>query len=353
MQIGKWEEALDDAEHLTRAAPDNILAWGAKGYALCRLGDAARALEPLDKACELGKRRFRRAPVYRAAALITLGRPAAAVEDSRAYLDRHKGDALGWFMQGLAEAHGARWEAALDCCKEALNADKGHHATWKLEGAVLQRMGRYHLALRSFEEAMELDGGDAETWLGRGAALSKLGKHEESVAAYGKAIQLGVGDPRLFAACAAGLLRIERWEEAAGLLGRGLRGMGPREPNAVHAACQCMSAMLACARDAAGWRGRLRDLVETYEAAERLDELGVGLAASVAGLEGAGDEKREAWRAFWADESQRFRALTLPNRLVDAAVRYLQSRDVRTLLALTQEERRLVTRLLTETGGEP
>jgi len=56
----------------------------------------------------------------------------------------------------------------------------------------------------------------------------------------------------------------------------------------------------------------------------------------------------QIWRDIWQECGRGYDALTIPLRLLDAAVSYRETRDQRVLLRLPMEERKVLEQILEE-----
>lgn len=54
----------------------------------------------------------------------------------------------------------------------------------------------------------------------------------------------------------------------------------------------------------------------------------------------------QTWRDTWQERGGEYDALTIPLRLLDAAVRYRETHDQRVLLRLPMEERKVLEKIL-------
>ena len=92
----------------------------------------------------------------------------------------------------------------------------------------------------------------------------------------------------------------------------------------------------------------IAEFVPLFTEEKALSALGQGLVASIRTLRNADVTPAIAlsWWETWQDMVGETKELDLPLRLLGAAARYIEQRDVRHLLALAIEERRLVEPLL-------
>jgi tetratricopeptide (TPR) repeat protein len=218
---------------------------------------------------------------------------------------------------------------------------------------ALGSLGRYEEALASFDKAIELDPNDAWAWSLRGMALVSLGRYEEALASFDKAIDRGIQFSHFFFKRAEVILGLNRWEDGCMALEEALdRFAQADEPYAGDTAAIVRN-LFHSTHDAATWRMRIAMLIELYDKYQVLSALGQGLVLSIATFTSPliSDAAARLWRDVWQELARDRQEFTLPLRLLDAAVRYRETRDLRVLLELPVEERSLLEPLLEI--GEP
>lgn len=92
----------------------------------------------------------------------------------------------------------------------------------------------------------------------------------------------------------------------------------------------------------------IAEFVRAFAEQNALPALGQGLVASIRTLRNADVTPSIAlsWWETWGELVRERKELELPLRLLGAAARYMDQRDIRHLLALPIEERRIVEPLL-------
>ena len=97
------------------------------------------------------------------------------------------------------------------------------------------------------------------------------------------------------------------------------------------------------------WRSRLTTLVNIYEKYNVLSALGQGLVENIPEimLEMISDKAARIWLEVWQEQTSKFPQFQIPLRLLNAAVRYRETKgDRRALLELAIEERKLLQSIL-------
>jgi predicted O-linked N-acetylglucosamine transferase (SPINDLY family) len=114
-------------------------------------------------------------------------------------LTRSDGDAIppGPVPDLLAKAAGlfelARFDAAIEACREILRLDDGFHPAWYGLGCAWERKGDDAIALACFRKALTLSPQHAETHHNLGKVLHKLGFCDEAIERFQAALALGGG----------------------------------------------------------------------------------------------------------------------------------------------------------------
>ncbi len=283
---------------------------------------------------------------------------AVCLEDYSAYLE--KGDVLGALQVAeemvAIQAHTREYSPtrlgvhgeALVSFDEIIELDPSNVRAWLSRGEAALNLRSWSEALESFDKSIELDAENAEVWGRRGSALANLGRHQEALESYDKAIEFGDQSSRVFFNRAEALLALNRWNEGCAALDDALRRFAHRdEPNTGDTEA-ILRNLFTGTRDAATWRTRIASLIELYDKHEVVSALGQGLVRSIPALTSpmVSDAAAQMWLELWRELSGDRKELQIPLRLLDVAVRYIETPDIRILLELSVEERKLVEPLL-------
>ena len=343
VEAGDFAHALEVAEELV-AIRGHAQDWLNQGDCLSNLGRHDEALASCDKAIELDPND---APAWRGrgAALGNLGRydEALAAFDKAIELDPN--NVLIWGARGLFLDNLGRYEDALASYDKAIELEPNNAAIWGVRGLALGRLvGRSYEALASFDKAIELEPNNAAIWGVRGLALGNLGRYEEALASCDKAIKLGEQSSLVFFNRADALLALNRWEEGCTALDDALKRFAHAEEPNIGDTEAILRNLFTGTRDAAMWRTRITALIELYDKHEVVSALGKGLVRSISALTSpmVSDAAAHMWLDVWRECAGNRAEFQLPLRLLDVAVRYVKTPDVRILLELSVEERKLL-----------
>ena len=96
-------------------------------------------------------------------------------------------------------------------------------------------------------------------------------------------------------------------------------------------------------------------LIALYDKHEVVSELGLGLVRSIPALTSpmVSDTAAQMWSDVWRECAGNRAEFELPLRLLDVAVRYVKTHDVRILLELSVEERKLLEEVGVKEPSKP
>ncbi|HMR04011.1 MAG TPA: tetratricopeptide repeat protein, partial [Candidatus Competibacter phosphatis] len=219
---------------------------------------------------------------------------------------------------------------------------------WFSFGIANAELGRYEAALTAYDRALKIDpdldkkGTPAD--LHRTVVLSNLGRHTaalellESIPAPASALM----QFRHGLAHADTLMWLDRWEEGRTQLDDVLHRFAPGLWDDVDFAG--ITQLIAGTQNPAIWRRFISVWLELFARHERLTQLGRSLVwgIRVLTLPWISDAVARSWYDTWRELAGGLEEMTLPLRLLKAGVDYKATRDPQVLLALAQEERRLL-----------
>ncbi len=219
--LGRYEEAMVNAESAIELNPNYHKAWNIRGVALWRLGQYEAAISSYDKAIGI-KPNYHQAWNNRGVTLNILSRNEEAIisynKALRIKQDYHealsnRGNALSscgrnedaivscnkalaikpdfyeaWFNLGNAWFNLECNEKAIASYDNALLFKTNSHLVWSNRGAALNKLGRTEEAIISYKKALEINPNSHVAWYNLGNALSNLGHAEEAIASYDKAL---------------------------------------------------------------------------------------------------------------------------------------------------------------------
>jgi tetratricopeptide (TPR) repeat protein len=366
---GRQAEALTAYDRAIELDPENVIAWGNKGWTLNELGQHTDALAACERATDL-----------------------------------QPNEALAWNLKGLPLNDLGRHTEALAAYDRAIGLKPNNAIFWNNKGHVLNNLGQHAEALAAYDRAISLKPNEALAWHNKGWTLNELGRPAEALAAYNRAIELkpdftcawknrgraklGIGlvneaieDLRraitlkgtstgtiegrdhsadafaqgqlalkgvsagAFESLVEALTLAGAWGEAEQVLADRFRLPRSQDnPARSWHLPDVIVAILRASADRIIWAHRVGRLVEIAAEANALADLGDSLVRSLtkkAYAEASG-AALDAWVKVWQEVADRHPDLSLVVRLFGVGVRYLQTKDERVLLDLVQEERAIL-----------
>ena len=314
--IKRYEEALASFDMAIELDDNYQWAWGVRGIVLNSLKRYDEALKSLDRAIEIDD------------------------NDNNQHIWVNRGDVLNSLK---------RYDEALASFDRALELDANYQSAWASRGNVLNNLKRYEEALESFDRAIELDINYHWAWLSRGWALDNLGHYEEALASYDRAIVLDEQYLSVFFARAIAILELNRWDEGITALDDAFQRLDPNNEASPEDAELITRNLFANTHDAAIWKPRITSLIAVYEKHKYLSILGQGIVRNIPALmsEMVSDKAARTWLELWQEPTSNYEQFQIPMRLLNAAVRYKETKgDRRVLLELPIEERNLLEPLV-------
>jgi len=342
-------EALTSYDKAIELDPNDPNTWRTRAYLLDELTLYGEALNSYDRAIQLDAKD----PIprlSRAALLGQLGRQEEALASYDKTAELHPEEELVWIQRAEYLDSIGRFREALASVEKALSIDPGDLEALQDCAIFLYRLGKREESLKTLDRLLEADQDNSSAWSNQAVALSSLGRHEEALASFDRSLELTSGefDFHVISNRAVVLTMLGPWDEGIDTLDEALRRFA--EEGGVDAECEVaiVRNMLIRTQDVATWRKHVTIWIELFEKHGVLSALGQGLARSIStlGISWIGNETARAWRDLWHELGAEHPELNIPLRLLDAAVRYRAKPDVRILLGLPIEERKLLKPLL-------
>ncbi|NJL68439.1 MAG: tetratricopeptide repeat protein, partial [Microcoleus sp. SM1_3_4] len=217
---------------------------------------------------------------------------------------------------------------------------------------VLNNLKRYDEALESYDRAIELDANFQWAWANRGWVLCRLGRYEQALISLEKAIELGKQSSNIFLNRAIAILGLNRWDEGIAALEDAFQRIESDDEADVEDAELILSNQFAKTNDSTISQNRITSLIAVYEKHEYLSILGQGIVRNIPALmsEMVSDKAARTWLELWQELTSNYKEFQIPIRLLNAAVRYKETKgDRRVLLELPIEERTLLEPLVSKT----
>lgn len=175
-----------------------------------------------------------------------------------------------------------------------------------------------------------------------------LGRYEDALTSYDKSIQLGDQSSSAFFSRAEALLALNRWHGGCTALDDALQRFAHADRPYTGDTEAMVRNLFTGTQNPATLRTRITALIVLYDKHEVVSALGQGLVRSISTLTSpmVSDTAAETWLDVWRECAGDRIEFQLPLRFLDVAVRYIKTQDVRILLELSVEERKLLEPLL-------
>jgi tetratricopeptide (TPR) repeat protein len=345
-RLGRIEESLAALDRAAALDPDDARTQGSRGVALGTLGRYEEAFHAFARAIELD-------PANAAlrnslgVTLLQAQRFEDAQEVFEAVVDLDPGDAYFQANLGAALTLHDRTEDALAAFTKAieLEPDMGYFFTSR--GLVLVELDRLEDALADFETGIEVEPSNLDNPNERAKLLLALGRSGEAEAA-ARAVLEQDGSAEYRFTLIEVLLARGSAEEALTHLREAL--VDWKETPLLVAAETGTLCRILWKMDSGSARKRLvESVIAAYTEADAADELARGLVSTISHLaeSAVGVDAADEWSADWAAGDQ-VEELTIPLRMVRAAVAWKRDRDRSHLLDLPAEQREILVDLLRE-----
>ncbi|WP_377478058.1 MAG: tetratricopeptide repeat protein [Microcoleus anatoxicus] len=345
--LKRYDEALESFDQAIELDANYQSAWASRGNLLNNLKRYDEALASFDRVLELDAN-YQSAWVKRGYALYHLKRYDEALESFELALEPDVNDRWGWLLRGNLLHYLKHYEKALEYYDREIELDDTVPLTWATRGDILKDLKRYEEALVSYDRAIKLDDNDRLTWVSRGDVLNNLQRYEEALVSFDRALTLG---PDLYAFNRAiPILGLNRWDEGIAALDDAFQSVESDDESDAHDAKLIINNLFAN-QDAAIWKPRITSLIAVYEKHKYLSILGQGIVRNIPALmsEMVSDKAARTWLELWQEPTSNYEQFQIPMRLLNAAVRYKETKgDRRVLLELPIEERHLLEPLVSE-----
>jgi tetratricopeptide (TPR) repeat protein len=322
--------------------------WLVKGYCLYLQERYDEALAGLDKVIELDSNEVR-AWSMRAVVLYELQRKEEAIASFDKVIELKPNDKLVWDMRGVLLEQLRNYDEALVSFDKSIELNPNDERVWRMRGAILGLLENYDEALVSLDKSIKLDPNYAPAWNMRGLTMALLGCYEEAITSWDKAIALADQSEDIFLYRAEALLALNRWDEGIATLDEALSRFAHADELGIGDTAVIICPLFNSIKDTAAWRSRIKTLIELYDKHQVLSALGQGLVRSIPELssEMVSDKATQIWLEVWRELVGDRPEFQISLRLLNAAVRYRETKgDRRVLLELPIEERNLLKQLL-------
>ena len=344
--LKRYEEALESFDRAIELDANNQLAWANRGNVLNDLKRYEEALESYDMAIKLDANN-QSAWAKRGYVLYNLQRYDEALESYDMAIELDENNLHFWVLRGIVLTHLNCYDEVLESYDRAIELDENDLDVWVLRAIVLKSLKRYDEALVSYDRAIELDDNDRLTWVSRGDALNNLKRYEEALVSFDRALALGDQDLYAFNR-AIPILGLNRWDEGIAALDDAFQSVESDDESDAHDAKLIIN-NLFLTNEKSLWQPRITSLIAVYEKHKYLSILGHGIVRNIPALmsEMVSDKAARTWLELWQQPTNNYEQFQIPIRLLNAAVRYKETKgDRRVLLELPREERNLLEPLV-------
>ncbi len=346
-ELGRYEEALAAYGRALDIEPNDAHVHFHYGLALRRLDRHGEALAAFDRVIEI-EPNDAPAQFNRGSLLGKLGRYEEALAAFDRGVEIEPNDAHAHFHRGLALGELGRHEEALAAYGRAIKIEPNDAHAHFNRGVMLDNLARYHEAVASYDRAIELDPTDQDAHFNRGESLRMLGRYREALTSLDRALEIQPDNESARSERSVTLQILELQRDALPTLQTALEaevveGMDPSQIVEVYC-----DQLIAAGLAPPALTERLTALTELYARYQALPRLGEGVTESIPTLfePEISTTTAAAWNDSWQAIGKGHEELEIPLRLLDAAVRWRLKPDRRILLALPEEERRVLKELL-------
>ena len=279
-QAGDLARALTLLEEAVMKAPGHHDAWLVLGFVLAQTGRWEEAIESFERVTRLF-RDHAEAQVNLCVAQTQLERWEAALPRCGEAIRLQPRDARALFHQGLALHQLERWGEALAAYTSALEYDRQHADAAFNRGLIGRRHGRHDKAAADFARATRARPGMVTAHARLGDSLQALERHEDAVAAYQAALKLAPEDARVLERLGRSFVALNRLGKALDAFERAAR-LVPSEARTFMAMGRALAGLKRWEKAIAMYRHALRlnpqftsaqvALGDLYYRLDRLDE---------------------------------------------------------------------------------
>jgi tetratricopeptide (TPR) repeat protein len=252
--------------------------------------------------------------------------------------------APAWHAWGLTSLVLGDAEDALLLLRQAACQDPDDMSVRLSLAIALVKLGRDGEAFPILDEVTQMRRGDAPGWYIRGFVLGNLGRHVEALESFDMAWKLGDASPHMLFHRARSLFALGRLPEAIDTVDNALRRFADAGEPVRGNISAVIHEVVSLARGAQVWRQCVIGLVDRFEEYSALGSLGTALLQSIRPLilKLVGGPSAQEWLRLWKEMAGDRPELQLALDLLDAAIRYRETKDPRVLLGLPLEQRALL-----------
>jgi tetratricopeptide (TPR) repeat protein len=348
IHLGQHGKAVAVYDEMLETDGDDASVWQLRGRILNKMGRYEEAFSSCNRSLEIDPKSCD-TWCDKASILLNLSNPNEALQACETAVGLDEKSALAWLTRGATLVDLDLFEDALEAFAKAVAMQPQNVKARVHLCAALIELNRYEEAIREAQRAIELAPGEPEAWTMMGLTLSYLGQREDSLFSFNKALSLGEDSSFVQYKVVELLFAQDRWREATTTLDRALSQFAHSgNPNAgdTKALIQCLIPSLSNPKVL---QLSIKLLLLVYRKHRMLGALGQGLIESIPEMIKADshtDSEATLWLESWQMMADTLTEFRLPLRLLDSAVRYRKTQDLRIFMGLPQEERTLLEPLV-------
>ncbi len=348
IHLRQYDRAIAVYDEMLESDPADASVWRLRGWLLNRIGRYDEALASCARSLELDPDACA-SWCDKASILLNLSRPDDALSACETAIGLDGANPLAWLTRGATLVDLDLFEEALAAfAKAAELGPQNVKARVHLCAAFIE-LTRYDEAIREAQRAVELAPNEPEAWTMMGLSLSYLGHRDESLYSFNKALSLGEDSSFVHYKVVELLFAQDRWREATISLDRALAQFAHSgNPNAGDTKA-LIHGLLPGLSNPKVLELTIRLLLLVYRKHRMLGALGQGLIECIPEMsapDAHGEDDAALWLESWQACAAQYTEFRLPLRLLDSAVRYRKTRDLRIFMNLPQEERALLEPLV-------
>ena len=353
--LKRYEEALVSLDRAIELDSNYQWAWHMRGNVLHNLKRYEEALVSLDRAIELDAN-YQWAWAHRGDVLNNLKRYEEALASFDLAIKLDANYQRAWALRGNVLYNLKCYEEALASYDKAIELDANYQSAWGNRGYIMGKKGYclgkpeyYEEALLSFNKMIELDEQDNTAWNNRGWVLCRLGRYDQALISLEKAIKLGFPQWYAFFNRAESLLALNQWDEGITALDDAIYRFTQADMTEIDNTEAIVHNLFNNTSDIAICKTRIKTLIGLYNKHNIISILGQGIVRNIPALmsEMVSDKAARTWLELWQEPTSNYEQFQIPIRLLNAAVRYKETKgDRRVLLELPIEERNLLEPLV-------
>jgi tetratricopeptide (TPR) repeat protein len=344
----RYEEATLQYDRIVAQNPQHAEAWRLRGWALAQIGRLEEGLASCDKAIAL-KPNSGPAWSNRGTVLLALGRLDETLTACDRALQINPDDLHSLTTKGKALADLGHYQEAASSFSDLIARDPENALAHVHLSAALLELKRFDAALEQANAAVAVDEEEPVARIVQGFALMTLSRNHEALESLERGIAMGEQSSLVHFRRAQLLFALDRWRESAAVLDDALLQYGNSQNSDAGDTTALIRNLMSRLWEPGVLRLGIELLVLVYQKHGALSPLGRGLIDGIPDISSSsahGDLDARLWLDAWKSIAGSLPEFQLPLRLLDFAIRYRETRDLRIFMEMAQEERALLEPLL-------